>query len=143
MPKPSPCANSSVPPMEAKKSTVAHSFNQSAPFGFRFITSNTTYPSSSTDTSLCNNWLLTVPQLYQLIGTLEPISGEDWHHLFDHLPCQIIGEIDQNGASFCFVVNGGSWVSVTSADTSVYFGDLNGRFKDLFIRNAWNPDQEK
>ena len=92
---------------------------------------------------MCHNWLLTAPQLQELIYKLDPISGEDWHHLFEHLPCQIIGEIDQNGAPYCFAANGGSWVSISSSDTTLYFGDLQGRFRERFIRTAWNPEQEK
>lgn len=143
MPKPSPCANSSIPPKVSKKSHQAQHFDQSEPFAVRFITSNSAYPSSSGDTSLCDNWLLTIPQLDELLGKLEPIPGEDWHHLFEHLPCQIIGQVDQHGTSYCFAVNGGSWAAISSFDTTVYFGDRKGRFRDLFIHTAWNPEQEQ
>ncbi len=95
------------------------------------------------DTTQCDNWLLTIPQVDELLGQLEPISGEDWHHLFEHLPCQIFGQVDQRGVSYCFSINGGSWATVTSHDTTLYFGDLKGEYKNLFLRTAWNPDQEK
>ncbi len=129
--------------MTVKHIDASSGFMRSEPFGLRLITSNRQYPSSAKDTTICNNWLLSLPQISELISQLTPLSGEDWHHLFEHLPCQVVGELDQDGVSYSFSINGGSWSTVTSKDTTIYFGDVTGRFKSSFITAAWNPEEEK
>ncbi|MBK8228603.1 MAG: hypothetical protein IPK70_15690 [Flavobacteriales bacterium] len=140
--KPSPCATASYPTKDLKSERGRPAFSQADPIGIRFITSKATYPSSLTDTTMCHNWLLTAPQLQELIYKLDPSRG-GLAPLVRTSTLSIIGEIDQNGAPYCFAANGGSWVSISSSDTTLYFGDLQGRFRERFIRTAWNPEQEK
>jgi len=113
------------------------------PFEIVIAAQNSPYPSSARDSSSCVTWRLSEQQCLAAMSSMEPISGEDWHHLFAHLACQVTGKIEQANAEFFFSVNAGSWASVTDSFTTQYFGDLKGYQKALFISSAWDPEKEK
>jgi hypothetical protein len=113
--------------------------------GFDIVLSakNNGYPSSLKDTLRCMNWQMSMEQCSTALSTMQPITGEDWHHLFEHLPCQVLGTIDQANAEFYFNMNAGSWASITDSFTTQYFGDLSGQSKALFLTSAWDPSRDK
>jgi hypothetical protein len=69
-----------------------------------------------------------------------PISGYDWGELFDVLPCQCVGELEQADGRFKFAINAGSWFSVQCVDTTLYFGDMDSMFKKQFISTVWSGE---
>jgi len=117
-------------------------FQPTAPFRVLSITRNLNAPSSSRDTSKCEGWSLTDEQCSKVLAGSSPISGPEWHHLFEVLPCQVEGELSQGGSLFGFGINAGSWISVSCGDTSLLFGDMDKRFKELFVIPVWVEEEE-
>jgi hypothetical protein len=101
------------------------------------------YPSSETDTTICMTWTLTAKHIEQIIKDSELISGPDWHHLFEHLPCSITGQLKQKDRTFEFQINGGSWLTVMNNDTTIYFGYFKPDSDDLFISRPMDIESEE
>ncbi|MEX1132748.1 MAG: hypothetical protein WEC15_05955 [Flavobacteriales bacterium] len=125
------------------KTTNPQSFLHGQDFDLVFSAKNSGYPSSSKDTIRCVNWQLSMEQCSTALSKMQPISGEDWHHLFEHLPCQVVGTIDQANAKFQLTMNAGSWATVSDSFTTEYFGDLSGQSKAIFLTSAWDQSRDK
>jgi hypothetical protein len=108
-------------------------FRTKDPFDVLNMKTTSNYPSSSTDRSICNGWTLMTSEIQTIIKESEVISGPDWHHLFDHLPCSISGQLRQSSTTFEFQINGGSWLTITCGDSTQRFGYLKTDSKRLFI----------
>jgi hypothetical protein len=99
--------------------------------------------SSLKDTTICNNWTLTNNEAHRIINDSEIISGPDWHHLFDHLPCSYSGQLGQNDITFEFEINAGSWLAVTRGDSTVRLGNFKKENESLFLSTAMNSESEQ
>ena len=108
-------------------------FRTKYPFEIFNIKRISNYPSSSTDTTICNGWTLTTSEIHAIIKESEVISGPEWHHQFDHLPCSILGQLKQRSTTFDFQINGGSWLTITCGDSTQRFGYLKTDSESLFI----------
>ncbi|MBP7514735.1 MAG: hypothetical protein KA791_09330 [Flavobacteriales bacterium] len=115
-----------------------HLFMQSLPFRVLQRRRNNDANSSMRDTTACVGWSLTEGTCTKVLGDFVPISGYDWGELFDVLPCQCEGELEQADGRFKFVINAGSWFSVQCGDTTLYFGDIDKKFKKHFISTVWS-----
>ena len=101
------------------------------------------YPSSETDTTICETWTLNVKDIEKIIKESETISGPDWHHLFDHLPCSITGQLKQTNRTYGFQLNAGSWLTVMNNDTTIYFGYFKQDGDKLFMSTPVNLEDEE
>ena len=108
-------------------------FNPKAEFEILNFDKDSNYPSSETDTTICGNWELTKTEIKTIIQDSKFINGIDWHHLFEHLPCQVIGVISQHGQKFNMAINGGAWLTISSADTTLIMGDFKVGNNQYFL----------
>ncbi len=90
-----------------------------------------TYPKS--DLSACENWTIEKQDLRKIMQSMKSIQGEEWHHSFDHLPCEITGELIQNNNIFKYSINSGSWISISTLDTTIWFGDVDKLNEVVFM----------
>ncbi len=61
-------------------------FQQDQPFELVYVEYRTDYPSSDPDTSYCQNWSLSSTDIEEVLTKTSPITGSEWHYLFDHMP---------------------------------------------------------
>lgn len=101
------------------------------------------YPSSETDTTICKTWTLTVKEIEKIIMDSEIIRRPDWHHLFEHLPCSIKGQLKQIDKTFEFQINGGSWLTIMNNDMPIYFGYFKQDGDELFISTPMDIQSEE
>lgn len=99
--------------------------------------------SSETDTTACTNWTLTTNEIQTIIKDSEIISGPDWHHLFGHLPCSIKGQLKQNGTTFDFQINSGSWMTIACGDSTIFLGSFKTENEHLFMSTAMKEGDDK
>jgi hypothetical protein len=104
------------------------------------ITKMNNYPSSATDTSICAGWDLISLEIKSIINKSEMIDGAIWHHSFDHLPCAIEAKIEQGGQSFELSINGGSWFTISSKDTTVVYGSFKKEHERYFLSPVWKEE---
>ena len=114
-------------------------FDQTQPFEIVELSINSDYPSSDPDTSYCSEWRLTRTEVSRVLKDMKPITGHEWHYLFEHYPCVYRGTLEQHDQIFEFAINGGSWLTISS-DTTVYFGDTEGKFEQLFLDTVWDGE---
>lgn len=100
------------------------------------LTSNN-YSSSSMDTTICEDWSLSDTQIKTIIKGSQSITGPEWHHQFDHLPCSISGKIIQNEQEYEYSINGGAWFMIHVKDTSFIFGSFNTENNKYFLSEPW------
>lgn len=105
-------------------------------FTIQNVKKSTDKQSSSADAAMCNKWTLTLNDVERIIKDCEVISGPDWHHLFDHLPCSVSGQLGQRGNTFDFEINAGSWLTVTCGDSTVRLGNFRKDNEHLFLSTA-------
>ena len=121
------------------KQRAAHFDNKQA-FEIVGILRSNDYPSSDSDTSTCITWILTESNIKHLIKEARPISGSQWHDLFEHFPCQIHGSLIQNSTAYQYSINSGAWLTISSADTTVRFGSFKRENDKYFLSNAWTME---
>ena len=90
----------------------------------------------------CGNWNLEKQDLKKIMQSMKSIRGEEWHHLFGHLACEINGELIQNQNVFKYSINAGSWMSVYTKDTTLWFGDINKINEALFMSTVLDMKNE-
>lgn len=100
------------------------------------------YPSSADDTLMCINWSLSKEQARTIIRSAQVINGHQWHYLFSHLPCQAIGKIIQNGQTFEYAINSGSWITIGNQDSTIILGVFNEGLEGLFLDSVWKEEDE-
>ncbi|MBD79621.1 MAG: hypothetical protein CL840_11945 [Crocinitomicaceae bacterium] len=113
-------------------------FDRNLPFQILNLETNTNYPSSAEDDSMCEGWWLDEEYTKLVFRNSRYISGSEWHALYDHLPCQVKGELQQLETKFTFSINGGSWLSIGNKDTSAIMGYFG--VSGLFISEAWSEE---
>jgi hypothetical protein len=102
------------------------------------VNSGITTQSSAQDTTVCTGWTIAIKDIPELIKECKTITGQEWHHMFDVLPCIISGQLKQNGQSFKLEINGGSWMSVTVSDTTILLGNYRKHDEKYFISKVWD-----
>lgn len=116
-------------------------FDRNKTFEITKIQKSNDYPSSEKDTSFCADWMLSAAEAKRIISACQPISGSEWHHLFDHLPCQFKGTIVQNTAEYSYSINGGSWLTISSSDTTWTFGNYQKEYEHYFLSAPWTETE--
>ncbi len=87
----------------------------------------------------CKEWQLSKSDIERILKLLTPINGSQWHYEFGQYPCYFNGTLDQNGNSFGFSINSGSWLTISS-DTTLYYGDVEGKLTELFLDDKWTDE---
>jgi len=116
-------------------------FDQNEHFEILELNQLADYPSSDSDTGQCSNLRLTHTEITSVFKQIKSIDGHEWHYLFGHYPCVYRGTLRQNKQIFEFAINAGSWLTISS-DTTVYYGDKEGIFEQLFLDTVWNGEEE-
>ncbi|TAE46480.1 MAG: hypothetical protein EAZ89_20055 [Bacteroidetes bacterium] len=91
------------------------------------------YPASETNDSLCKGWNLSESQVRELLGAAQPITAQEQHYAFDHLPCKVEGRLSQKGQTYTLTCNGGAWLSISHQDTTLLFGHFGKTLDAYFI----------
>jgi hypothetical protein len=119
-------------------------FDQSKTLTLLSAELNKENPDVQADTAECLKWSLSHAEVLELLSNLPPISRSDWHDRFEILPCEIEGTFVQNGDTFSFGINGGSFMTIGIADTFYFYGDLTSRYSSLFLYPALeqNPSDQ-
>lgn len=115
-------------------------FDSKEIFNLSRIYKDNDYPSSSNDTLICKDWKLSKNDIREIIKSSKSINGSEWHHLFDHLPCNYDAIINQNGIDFNLSINGGSWFTIRSKDTALTYGSFNVENNKYFLSSVFSED---
>ena len=91
------------------------------------------YPSSLENTYICEGWELNENEIKAIIRGASVIEGPEWHHMFDHLPCNHKAVLIQGKNEYELSLNGGSWMSISHPDTSIWLGVYDEKFDRFFI----------
>ncbi|MDW3211353.1 MAG: hypothetical protein R8N23_15865 [Reichenbachiella sp.] len=89
--------------------------------------------------SACNEWKLSESDIEQILKLLIPINGSQWHYEFGQYPCYVNGILNQNENNFKFSINSGSWLTISS-DTTIFYGDIDGKLTNLFLDDRWTEE---
>ena len=116
-------------------------FNKDKPFEILNSERGITDQSSASDTNMCKGWNIPGKELPGIIKDCEAIDGNEWHYLFDHLPCIISGKVEQNKQTYKFEINAGSWLWVFCPDTVVQLGNFKKENEKYFLSKAWEEDK--
>ncbi|MBB3696460.1 hypothetical protein KMW28_10280 [Flammeovirga yaeyamensis] len=128
---------SSNPENKFSESKNSEPFDKSKEFQIVTIKKSNEYPSSDNGKSVCEKWNLGHAQIQRIIKDAQSISGPEWHHSFGHYPCEIEGKLSQGENEFTYSINSGSWLTVSSSDTTLMFGSFNKNYNKYFLDSAW------
>ena len=91
----------------------------------------------------CEKWQLSKSTIEKIFRSSKPISGPEWHYLYDVWPCDFNGTILINKDTFSFRLNAGSHLVIWNADTSLRYGCTDKKFEKYFLSKAWDPSKEE
>lgn len=89
----------------------------------------------------CDKWQLSKSTVEKIFRSSKPISGPEWHYLYDVWPCDYNGTILINKDTFSFRVNAGSYLVIWNADTSFRYGCTDKKFEKYFLSKVWDPSK--
>ena len=98
-----------------------------------------TKQSSLKDTSICKGWTVSKKDIAKVIHDSNPIDGTEWDLTFNVSPCVIAGKLKQEGNSYQFEVNAGSWIYIKCSDTTLILGNYKKGDQKYFLAGL-NPD---
>ena len=78
-------------------------------------------------------WELSENEITEIIRGAEEISGVLWDFSFDHLPCNHRAILVQGQKQYNLSLNGGSWMSISSPDSSIRMGVFDKKFEPFFL----------
>lgn len=73
-------------------------------------------------TDKCTDWSLNSEGIIEIIKLSKHISGEEMHHMYYRLPCEVTGKLRWRNKSYDFMINAGSFLYLSSPDTVFYMG---------------------
>lgn len=117
-------------------------FDKEMPFEILSAMRGITKQSSAPDSSMCRGWNIFPGDLPTIIRDCKVTDRHEWHHLFDVLPCLINGQLEQNGHTYKFEINAGSWMTIYNEDSLLLLGNFEKQNEKYFISNAWNEDDK-
>lgn len=82
----------------------------------------------------CTAWHMDTATARMIIRNTVPISGEEWHHEYDVLPCSYYGRLLIGDKLVGFSINAGGTVSLSFSDTSVALGCRGEDCQQYFLR---------
>ncbi|MBX5463031.1 MAG: hypothetical protein IRZ28_18330 [Steroidobacteraceae bacterium] len=74
---------------------------------------------------LCQRWKLTEADVLYFFVNATPITGEEWHALYDVMDCDYRGQIELGGETYDFSINGVSF-GVISTTTQPVAAEMYG-----------------
>lgn len=116
-------------------------FNPQLDFSLSEISRPHDYPSSLDDTSICEDWKLQATDISHIIKGARVIEGSEWHHIFDHLPCNHRAILIQGQKEYNLSLNGGSWMSISSPDSSIRMGVFDEKFEPFFLSEPTREEE--
>ena len=132
-----------VAQIDKKEETkVLKNFDPKIKYSILNIRKNNDYPSSMSDTTICKEWHLNEVEIKQIIEDAKTISSSDWHYLFDHLPCGIDAQLQQDNNEFDLSINGGAWFTIGSTDTTIMYGSFEEENNKFFLSSVWTAEDE-
>lgn len=84
----------------------------------------------------CKSWNLNSDSIIKIVRLSERISGEDMHHLYYRLPCEINGKLKWGSRTYDFMINAGSFLHLSSTDTSFYLGCSKKECQQYFLMSS-------
>ena len=131
--KPELISDSSNESENAEAQSEATFFNPQLDFSILDISRPHDYPSSLDDSSICEGWELSENEITEIIRGAQEISGVLWDFSFDHLPCNHRAILVQGQKEYNLSLNGGSWMSISSPDSSIRMGVFDKKFEPYFL----------
>jgi len=125
--------------MLVSNTTKSQAFRKDKPFQIVFAGRAITNQSSAKDTSACKGWTISNANIQKVIKDAKNIGGTEWDLAFAVLPCIVKGQLIQHGNLYRFEVNGGSWMYISSPDTTLILGNYKKEDAKYFIAGP-NPD---
>lgn len=80
----------------------------------------------------CKDWNLNQTQIIEIIHTSKKIELEEFNLNFNTTDAFIKAHLVQEGKTFRLLLNAGSWFSISSSDSSIFYGNYNEATKELF-----------
>jgi len=80
----------------------------------------------------CKDWNLNQAQIIEIIHTSKKIELEEFNLNFNTTDAFIKAHLVQEGKTFRLLLNAGSWFSISSSDSSIFYGNYNEATKELF-----------
>ena len=116
-------------------------FDKNKPFEILNSKKGITDQSSDKDTTICKNW--TIPQtiIPSIIKDSKVITGTEWHDYFSVYRCIIYGQLYQNGQTYKYEINGGSWMFIFCNGQAIILGDYKKEHEKYFLSNAWDGNE--
>ncbi|MHA4847638.1 hypothetical protein ACX0G7_25960 [Flavitalea antarctica] len=128
----------SAPIIDTTPLRIIRLFDNHKPFRVIVQGSEIQRNTTDKDTAKCARWTLTTKQVEQVIKFSEEISGTVWDLAFSNLSCSVQGKLIQDKIEYLFNINAGSYVQVTSGDTTIVYGDFVKSHKRYFLSS---PEQ--
>lgn len=101
------------------------------------------HPSSMKDKSVCKEWELSNENIKTIFANSVPITGPEWHYVFDVLPCVYIGKFKYKNIIYEYQINGGSWLDIGNKKKAIRLGYYKENGDDLFLVLPWIPEKEE
>lgn len=117
-------------------------FDPKLPFTISEISTPHDYPSSLDDPSICEGWELDEKVISQILKSSRVMEGSEWHHIFDHLPCNHQAVIGQGNQEYKLSLNGGSWMSISNSDSSMLMGVFDKKFDQYFLSEPMREEDQ-
>lgn len=124
-----------IPPTDTLPEAL---FDKNKPFEILNFQRGITKQSSASDTNMCKGWRIKPTDLQKIIINSKVIDGQEWHDLFDVLPCIMTGQLKQNHQQYKIEINGGSWMYIFCRDTTLLLGSFTKQNEKYFISKAWD-----
>ncbi len=68
-----------------------------------------------------------------ILKEAEPITRHEFHYMFLQLPCFVTGQILQENKLHNYVLNAGSWIKITTIDTTLFYGSLERHITEKWL----------
>ncbi|RFM34664.1 hypothetical protein [Chitinophaga silvisoli] len=83
--------------------------------------------------SRCKKWNLDSATIDKLLRNMEPLDGIGWDLAYSHLDCKLYSKVKISGKSYLLEINAGSWLELTTKDTTYLFIPKDRSFDKYFI----------
>ena len=115
------------------KNPQENHFNFKNNFSISNISKSNNYNVLPEENFSCKNWTLTDANIVFILKNSSPIDVSEWHHLYDHLPCQYEATLTQNDRQYGMSLNGGSWGQISTVDTNIFFSFQSDSLESYFL----------
>lgn len=92
--------------------------------------------------STCQGWSLDKKAVVEIIKAVRPISMHDFMYLYNVLPCEIEGKLKIGDKEYSYVINAGSFMKLSSKDTTYYYGCSAKECEKYFLSTGGDPNKD-